>query len=1070
MSDKLFKIYKSSAGSGKTYTLVKEYLKLAFANPTYYRCILAVTFTNKATSEMKTRVIQSLYDFVRGKDNPMATELKSSLSLDDVTFQKKSQEVLYSILHGYAHFSVSTIDTFFQKIIYSFAKEAGLYGGFKLELEQEQILGQVVDQMVDEIEEKDELTRWLVRFAQEKVDAGKLWDVKRDIKNLGRELFRETLKEVSSELYEYAKDKKQFADFQSQLKTILRTFEKEMAAIGNQALEAISQTGLEVTDFSYGKGGVAGYFFKIASGNIVDPNKRVMDSLDNTEAWYAKKSPHKEIIENLVSQRLIVLLHQAIDYYDQYFNKYQSASEVNKQLYSFTVLSDVAKKLEQFKSQEGMMLISDSGKFLRQIIDNNDTPFIYEKVGSFFEHYLIDEFQDTSGFQWENFRPLIENGLSQGSMSMVVGDAKQSIYRWRDGDPMILQSTVQRQIGDPYTCEINLDTNYRSAENIVTFNNLIFKYFAQKIKPMLEVEEGSEKYNTYLADKVQKIAKVYEDVVQSMPESEQSAKYKGFLQFSFIDNSKKKGVEWKEEILSQIPKWLEKLQDQGVKIEQIGILVRKASEARLVMEAVMAYQQEGKGKEAYRYDLISNESLQVGSATVVQVLLNIFRYLQNSADKVAQANIVYAYQCSVLGRSKKDLHQLLSTDNPSSYLPVEFVHQVESLKKKPLYELTEILFRLFGLQKFSQEMAYWQSFQDVVLEFSSTKTNNLQIFLEWWEENGYKQKVQLPSTVKAAQVLTVHKSKGLQFKAVILPFITWTIDHEPSQTNIIWTKSDISPYDQLPILPLKYGKALPNTVFAKAYYEEKMNVYLDNLNLLYVAFTRAEEYLIGYSTTPGKTVKKIGDILYHLFDAKEIFPEGWSQSGTFVYGTLKPAETPVIDSEEKLLPIYVSHDWNEKLKINYQATSFFSSEGERMKGVNFGNLLHELMSRVATLDQLPKALQAMHCEGTIDIEQMNRLEAVTKKIENHPIVSTWFDAHWKVKMEVSILQTSGEVNRPDRVMIDGKKAVVVDYKTGKHDLKHTGQAATYKQLLSEMGFEKISAYLLYVDQMEVVEV
>ena len=1020
---------------------------------------------------MKTRVIASLSDFVNGVDNPMATELKFILDLDETTFQKKSQDVLSNILHGYAHFSVSTIDTFFQKIIRSFAKEVGLYGGFKLELEQEQVLNQVVDQMVDEIGEKDELTRWLVDFAQEKVNAGKSWDVKRDIKSLGKELFGETLKGIGSELYEYTKDRRRFSQFQSRLKIIIKTFEKEMATSGQRALDVISQAGLEVTDFSYGKGGVAGYFLKITSGETFEPGKRVLAGLDNTEAWYAKKSPHKEIIDALAASQLIPLLNEAVDYYQAHFYKYQSAIEVSKQLYSFAILSDVVSKLQQYKSEEGVMLISDAGEFLHQIIKDNDTPFVYEKVGSFFSHYLIDEFQDTSGFQWENFRPLIENGLAEGKMSMVVGDAKQSIYRWRGGDPMILQSTVQSQVDANYTSETNLATNYRSAERIIDFNNKVFEQFAEAIKPMLGVGGVSEELNIWLTGKIQQVGSVYEDVRQLVPANQQSTDYKGFVQFSFIENNKEEEISRKEEILSQIPGWLEKLQDQGVKIEEVAILVRKASEAKLIMDEVMRYQQEGRAKKGYQYELISNESLQVGSATVVAVMLNIFRYLQNARDQVARANIVYAYQYRVLGRSKEDLHELLSAKSVEQYLPTEFVNQLEALKKKPLYELTEILLRLFGLQKFSQETAYLQAFQDVVLEYVSSKSNDLQSFLEWWDENGYKQKVKLPSTVKAAQVLTIHKSKGLQFKAVILPFVDWTIDNDARQTNIIWTKSEEPPYNELPILPLKYSRTLADTVFAKAYYQEKMSAYLDNLNLLYVAFTRAEDYLIGYAAVPGRLVSKVSDILYQLFDTKEVFVEDWNKDTmTFTKGTLKEPQPLELVEKATVVEKYVSHSWDEKLKVRYRATGFFGDEDERMKGVNFGNLLHELMSRVVTLDQLPKVLQAMHYEGMIDADQMRKLEEATKEISSHSVVSTWFDSQWEVKTEVPILPASGEMSRLDRVMIDGQKAVVVDYKTGEHNPKYAKQMTIYKKLLSEMGFEEVKGYLLYVDDMEVVEI
>ncbi|MDA3781226.1 MAG: UvrD-helicase domain-containing protein, partial [Bacteroidales bacterium] len=518
--DKL-KIYKASAGSGKTFKLTEEYLKLVYANPYAYKQILAVTFTNKSTAEMKNRILQELYLLSindASDKNIKQSEHKISLSkffnLSDTEIRNKAKSILNNILHDYSKFSVNTIDKFFQQILRSFTKEIGIQPGYQIELNSDEILGNSIDELMNEIGDNAQLQEWLVKYSESKISEGKNWDFKKNLESLGKQIFTEKYKELNQDFIENA-DKELFNKYLKDLNSIKHEFENKLIKIGNEAIQYISSIGLEISDFSYGKSGVMNFFNKLSNKIFDTPGKRVLDAQESVDNWYKKTSTKKDEIENAVNTKLLSLLKDAVNHFNNEVANYNTATSILKNFYTLGILKDISRKIKEYSKRNNVFLLSDGAKLLNDIINNNDAPFIYEKVGNIYKHFLIDEFQDTSTMQWGNFKPLITNSLSQAKKNIIVGDIKQSIYRWRNSDWSILAHKVNNDFKQFLPKTEALEYNYRSEKNIINYNNTIFAYAASIlqndfINKIESVKDISENLKT-------EISFAYSDLYQKAP-------------------------------------------------------------------------------------------------------------------------------------------------------------------------------------------------------------------------------------------------------------------------------------------------------------------------------------------------------------------------------------------------------------------------------------------------------------------------------------------------------------------------------------------------------------------------
>jgi ATP-dependent helicase/nuclease subunit A len=1063
METKAFTIYRSSAGSGKTRTLAKEYLKLALRHRAdYFRHILAVTFTNKATQEMKDRILEYLDAFANDRPNELADELKKELALDDLTFREHAREVQSRILHTYAQFSISTIDAFFQKVIRSFTREAGLVGDYRLEIDQDEVMEQVIDNLVDELGTHEELTRWVVEFATENLENERTWDVRQSLIEFSREIFREDFKAVEDTIAEATARPGFFPELLNKLKAQKYQFVKAQRSRANEAIQALHQRGLREFDFKYkSRGSVYGFFKDVAVATSVSrvleklAGARVQNEFPFSRNWPDKDTRHRQAIVQVADDQLIGVLTDMVELGRKEGERALSAEVAMNNFYAFGLIADISRKLKEYKEENNMMLLADAPKFLNGVIRDSDTPFIYEKVGSFFRNYLIDEFQDTSGLQWRNFLPLVANSLDQGYRSLVVGDVKQAIYRWRGGDLTLLQQHVENNIGEFRVDSRELDTNYRSASAVVDLNNKLFRAAAT----IVAAETGAALPSD-----------AYRDV-----EQKPSKKKEGYVRIQFLQDAE--DYTWKDAALDLIPQYLEQLQEKGVPLGDIAVLVRKNDDGQRVATHLLQYKNSEKAKPGFRYDVVSNELLRIDGAATVNLLISALQYLLNPDDAIARAQLAYEYaKLHEPGRELRDVFAVSNQVTFENNLPPAFAREKISLRKLPVIELTETLIEIFRLGNVSGELVYLQAFQDSVLEFSSRERNDLGAFLEWWELNKHKKSIKVSEDVDAVQIYTVHKSKGLQFRYVIIPFCAWSMDHEFGKAPNLWVNSAEPPFDEAGFVPVRYSSTLEDTYFREAYATEKMQSHLDNLNLLYVAFTRAEQGLFVLAPSPevkGSKNTVAGLIFRSISQSSELAPSWKAGEELWENGKLEASGEVKKEAYVKLIDLvrYGSSRWRDKLVIRHSGARYFKDlEGEREERARYGIYLHELLSRIRYADELNDVFTDLVHEGLIIDSEREEVYRQISELLQHPVVASWFSRAWEVRTEAPILLPGGKENRIDRLLTRDNQAVVIDFKTGEPSRNDQKQVMEYTDILRKMNFTSVDGYILYVKNGDIVTV
>lgn len=1009
---------------------------------------------------MKDRILEYLNTFANGETNELSKELKEALHLDDATFQQYAQEAQAAILHKYDQFSISTIDAFFQKVIRSFTREAGLVGDYRLEVEQDAVLEEVIDNLMDELGTNKELTNWVVEFAKENLENERPWDVRSSLIEFAYEIFREEFKDIEDEVISATSNRKYFHDLRKTLVKERDYFVNTGEALAKQVMTILNEEQWTETDIKWGKNSVLfGFIPRYAyeksvrkKSHEVTPRVRELLIAKN---WPGPKASNPRRMMEVAEQRLIPLISQIIQLYDEHFKKSLTADIVLQNLYVFGLVADISRKLKEYKDENNLMLLADAPKFLNGVIQDSDTPFIYEKVGSFYKNYLIDEFQDTSSMQWKNFLPLLTNSLDQGYTSLVVGDVKQAIYRWRGGDLKLLQQEIEKNIGSNRILVNELTSNFRSASNVVEFNNQVFGHASSIVTLTTGGSISTE---------------AYRDVRQTASREDE-----GFVSVSFLKDDEE--LKWKDQSLHSIPEYLEDLQKLGASLKDIAILVRRNEEGQQIVAELLQYKNSGHAKEGCKYEVVSNESLRLDGASSVNLLLAAMMYLLNPDDAVARAQLGYEFaKLHEPDRSLKDVFAVTNQAIFENNLPLAFTKEKTFLKKLPLFELTETLVSIFKLGEIKGELAYLITFQNLVLEFYSREKNDLGAFLEWWEDNKKKKSIQVSGEVDAVQILTIHKSKGLQFKYVIIPFCSWALDHDPIQAPNLWVTSSSEPFNAFGYLPVKYSGTLKDTLFESYYDEEQTRSYLDNLNLLYVALTRAEHGLIIVAPHPDvKNVRKnVGQLLYTSVDQSYGSDKGWNaEKGEFKSGewTAKPSSKVSSPSDSVPLSSYASYLWRNKIVIKQQSTNFFEAvEDSKSEKISYGIHIHSVLSRIAYAHEISDTLEKMVREGLITSDQKDIVGEELRELLVNPQVASWFDPSWEVKTEIPILLPSGLENRIDRLMLKDRKAVVVDFKTGVPSKADQKQVRDYIEILRKMNFADVEGYVLYIRTREVVSV
>ena len=1067
-------VYKASAGSGKTFTLATEYIRLIVENPTSYRNILAVTFTNKATEEMKMRILSQLYGIWQGlpeSDNYLQVIVEKT-DYPPKLIRERAGQGLSNLLHNYNYFRVETIDTFFQSVLRNMARELDLTTNLRIGLNDVQVEELAVDQLIADLSTTDVMLQWILKYIMESISDEKTWNVISQIKRFGRTIFNNEYKEVSQALEQKMEEKGFFERYTTQLREIRKAAEERMILIGESFFDTLEGEGLSIDDLANKNRGIAGFFLKLQKG-VFDPsieNATVANCLGNPEKWCAKTHPRRDFILSLAEGTLGDILRFAIEERPRQWKLYKSADLTLRHLNQLRLLGSIEKKVRELNENNNRFLLSDTQQLLHALIEGSDSPFIFEKIGTQLEHVMIDEFQDTSTVQWQNFRVLLDEAMShEGGSNLIVGDVKQSIYRWRSGDWRLLND-IEQQFRQQQIETIPLKKNYRSERNVITFNNHFFSHAAE-----LEYQEQQE----LNPEEAEQLKRAYADVMQEIPEGREAA---GEVCVTLLP-----AEDYQTTTLQQVADTISELTKRGVPQREIAILVRVNNQIPVIAQYFLEQMSEVK--------IVSDEAFRLDASVAVNLLVEALRLLTHPDDLLTQAAIVKLYHIDVLKEQTEDNELLLRTNDLNLLLPEAFRSQREVLITMPLYELSERLYAIFELERLNEQSAYVFAFYDQLASYVSENTADIDSFLAAWDESLCGKTIQSEET-NGVRILSIHKSKGLEYNYVICPFCDWQLEKQSG--NFLWCQPKEEPFSDLPIAPVDYSKnQMLGTIYEHDYLHEHLQNTVDNLNLLYVAFTRAKKGLYVFGKR-GAKASRSGLIEQCLPLVAQEMPEAIlsgieEEKGKLQFSLAsltssvrktnqasKPTTNPFLQPAE---PVAVDFHYMES-QVNFRQSNrsqaFIeadeSDELERLNYIQTGSVLHQIFSMIRTTDDIEDALKQLQFEGVLYDEQITpeRITAMLRKRLQDPRVADWFSPRWNLFNECTILtMEDGEVKerRPDRVMTDGQHWVVVDFKFGSPKPEYDDQVREYMALIKTMQPEaEVNGYLWFVYSNKIEEV
>ena len=1067
-------VYKASAGSGKTFTLATEYIRLIVENPTNYRNILAVTFTNKATEEMKMRILSQLYGIWKGlpeSDNYLQVIVEKT-GYPTELIRERAGQGLSNLLHNYNYFRVETIDTFFQSVLRNMARELDLTTNLKIGLNDVQVEELAVDQLIADLSTTDVMLQWILKYIMESISDEKSWNVISQIKRFGRTIFNNEYKEVSQALEQKMEEKGFFERYTTQLREIRKAAEERMILIGESFFDTLEGEGLSIDDLSNKNRGIAGFFLKLQKG-VFDPsieNATVANCLGNPEKWCAKTHPQRDFILSLAEGVLGDILRYAVEERSRQWKLYKSADLTLRHLNQLRLLGSIEKKVRELNENNNRFLLSDTQQLLHALIEGSDSPFIFEKIGTQLEHVMIDEFQDTSTVQWQNFRVLLDEAMShEGGSNLIVGDVKQSIYRWRSGDWRLLND-IEQQFRQQQIETIPLKKNYRSERNVITFNNHFFSHAAE-----IEYQEQQE----LNPEEAEQLKRAYADVVQEIPEGREAT---GEVSVTLLP-----AEDYQMITLQQVADTISELTERGIPQREIAILVRVNNQIPVIAQYFLEQMPEVK--------IVSDEAFRLDASVAVNLLISALRLLTHPDDLLTQAAIVKLYHIDILKEQTEDNELLLRTNDLNQLLPEAFRTQREVLITMPLYELAERLYAIFELERLNEQSAYVFAFYDQLASYVNENTADIDSFLAAWDESLCGKTIQSEET-NGVRILSIHKSKGLEYNYVICPFCDWQLEKQSG--NFLWCQPKEEPFSDLPIAPVDYSKnQMLGTIYEEDYLHEHLQNTVDNLNLLYVAFTRAKKGLYVFGKRGAKASRSglieqclplvaqemPEAILSGLEDEKGIlqFSLASQASQASPASHASPAsQNPFLQPAE---PVAVDFHYMES-QVNFRQSNrsqaFIeadeSDEIERLNYIQTGSVLHQIFSMIRTTDDIEDALKQLQFEGVLYDEQITpeRITAMLRKRLQDPRVADWFSPRWTLFNECTILtMEDGEVKerRPDRVMTDGQHWVVVDFKFGSPKPEYGDQVREYMALIKTMQPEaEVNGYLWFVYSNKIEEV
>ena len=1106
-------VYRASAGSGKTFTLAVEYISLLVKDPENYQHILAVTFTNKATQEMKMRILSQLYGIANSLQSSQQyfNKVKEKTNMPDAVIRNNARAALTLLIHRYNNFRILTIDAFFQQVLRNLAHELGQTANLRVDLNNEEITEKAVDQMIESLEKGQPVLQWISTYINNSIEDDNGWNIIGKIKTFGTNIFKDFYKAHEANLKEQLSNADDFKVYETTLRKRRNDIRKTFNSKARSILNEIKNANLDIPS-NYRSG-----LYKYLTDSAIAPltNKPlkagVLKANESPQNWTSSKcaKADKQQIQTLAAEVLSAQLSELIAYNNDNWNEFQSIQLTLSHLSELRLLHAIADAVDNLTKDTNRFMLSNTQALLKELIADSDTPFIFERIGARLKHVMIDEFQDTSTIQWQNFQVLLANCMAQElSQNLIVGDIKQSVYRWRQGDWGILNN-IEKSFAHQKIRLETLDYNYRSEKRIIDFNNAFWEQCVANTAKEVAQDD---------AEKAKIVQKAYEDVAQKTHKTTEN----GFVKISLYPSKS-----MKEAVLEELIETIKELFNNGYggkNQSKIAILVRSKSNIQDIVNALL----QSFGNEI---NIVSDEAFRLDASLSVNIIVSAMHLLTHPDDVLTRGKLVKLYNQEVLKKPLTDTDLLVSINESNnidtknidkkerrklateqqmaklnSQLPPEYVANRELLLGLPIVDLVDKLFMLFGLDQLEGQSSYICTLYDTLNDFLKDHTADIDDFINEWE-NSLSSKTIQSDEIEGIRIMTIHKSKGLEFDNVIIPFCNW----EMEKKGTLWceTKNKPAPYNKLPLLPIDFSRdKLIGTVFEDDYKEEHFQNIVDNLNLLYVAFTRASKNLFVFGLRQGKTTLDniakgtppgnrsyaielaLRQVSEQLQGSSLSFPDDIGSEIHFEYGTLVPethekehavADNPFLIKPDKHIVSIATYPQAATFKQSNKSIEFVKGEdvdpSDRTRYIKIGNVLHQLFSTIYTTADIPARLNELEQQGIIYNDEITSAQLRTR-IEDaitNPQVQEWFSKRWQLYNECTILGYNKDTNemeehRPDRVMTDGKEFVVVDFKFGKEREEYKKQVQQYMEILIRMGHKKVSGYLWYVVKNNVVEV
>jgi ATP-dependent exoDNAse (exonuclease V) beta subunit len=1020
-----FILQEASAGSGKTFSLVKRYLSILLTseNPDKFKQLLAITFTNKASLEMKNRVMEWLVDFSGShfSTNKVLEIIANETQLSPEIIHQRAKNILTKIIHQYSQFSISTIDKFNLRLMKSFAHDLGLSMNFDVEMDQKKLLIESIQLLFDKIGQDEKLTQVLIEVAINNLEEGNRWDISNNLLQFSRKILSGKF-EKEIEIIQ----KTHLDEYQLYRKTLNKSIidtKKELVEIGTQAVQLIEENGISVNEFYQGKNGIGGYFESLTLGKLTKQNSYHQLFLSNEKLVAAKVKPEtKATIQNMQPQLAEMATIANEKRLQMLYNQ-----RIVKNLVEQSLVSEINKILQEIKNNKNVLLISEFNQKIAKYLKDQPAPFIYERLGEYYQHFFVDEFQDTSTLQWQNIFPLLENAKASVGTILLVGDAKQSIYRFRGANSDLMIDLQQDKESFGLSIE-TLDTNYRSFSEIIQFNNRLYEFISHQIQ--------NEKHQA-----------IYQKAHQN-----ENDKKGGFVQLDFL-NYNELGADYEELLNEKIVNYIKKCKEKNYEYKDIAILTRGNKQGAKIAEFLAQS----------NIPVISDEALFLDSSTEIKCIIHYLKWIENELDKKSLSQF-----CLCLKQLNKISDEIDISAFIFDLIRVENAFEVHTIlanehkidlrnaenETDDLYTRIEKI--IAKLQFDSSKNGFIQSFLDYVFSYTQAKESTLANFLVLLEDTNPS--ISMPEELNAVKILTIHKSKGLEFPVVILPFFEKTDKRED-----MWvpTKNKKIPTS---FIKTWAGIEQENLDLVPMIQKEEDQMILDKINVLYVATTRAKENLCLIIPTKNER-EKIDEISLVSNFSKTHYPQQESVS----IGNFQALEKhkPKNNSIEQNIP-YVFNHWKDKIEIAHRYSSIYNANEKK----NYGNLIHLLLGEIYTAFDIEPIVEKHFVQGLYESHEKETIKNLLQKMVLHNQLAAYFSIeNQTIYNERSFINQEGEIVRPDKVILSHNLCVIIDYKTGERNEKHLFQMNKYESLFRD-NYLIVKKLLVYVGQenIEVVEV